>query len=95
MFSPLVFTRDETFRNWNQYLVLGRLKTGGSLAADFRAAQAELRTIGLRVAEAHLSTHFQKIFRPVPLLICGAGGNILGRLIFFCLRRGSSCWWLA
>jgi len=88
LFSPLVFNRDETFRNWNQYLVLGRLKAEGSLAADFGAAQTELRTVGMRVAEAHPNTHFQKIFRPVPLLICGAGGNILGRLIFLLFTTG-------
>ena len=88
LFAPLVFAPDETLRNWSQYLGLGRLKRIGSFQADFRAAQAELQTIGTRVAEAHPHTHFEKTFRPVPLLINTIGGNVLGRLIFLLFTTG-------
>ena len=88
LFAPLAFSRDETFRDWNQYLGLGRLKRRGSLQADYRGAQAELRTIGTRVAEAHPNTHFQKTFRPVPLLVQAVGGSVLGRLIFLLFTTG-------
>ena len=88
LFAPLHFDRDETHRNWNQYLGLGRLKHTGSFTADFGGAQAELQTVGARVAAAHPDTHLQKTFRPVPLLVHAAGGQILGRLIFLLFTTG-------
>ena len=88
LFAPLVFPRDETYRDWNQYLGLGRLKRRGSLQADFRAAMAELRTVGTRVAEAHPNTHFQKTFRPIPLVVQTVGGGVFGRLIFLLFTTG-------
>lgn len=88
LFAPLVFTRDETYRNWNQYLGLGRLKQRGSLRADFSGAEAELRTVGARLAAAHPNTHFQKSFRPVPLLVHAVGGPNLGRMIFLLFTTG-------
>jgi hypothetical protein len=88
LFAPLVFSRDETFRNWNQYLGLARLKQGGAFAADFRAATTELHAIGTRVAEAHVETHFRKTFRAVPLIVHTSGGGMLGRLVVLMFAAG-------
>jgi predicted permease len=88
LFAPLAFSRDERFRDWNQYLGLGRLKRRGSLQADFRAAMAELRTLGTRVAQAHPDTHSEKTFRAIPLVVHAAGGNVLGRLALLLFTTG-------
>ncbi len=88
LYAPLVVSRDETSRNWNQYLALGRLKRQGSFLKDLRGAVAELHTVGVRVARAHPQTHSDTTFQPVPLLAHTAGGSILGRLLFLLFTTG-------
>ncbi|MHC1769022.1 MAG: ABC transporter permease [Verrucomicrobiia bacterium] len=88
VWTPLVLSRDEKERNGCYYLGLGRMKSDLPMRASYTRAQAELRTIGQRVAALHPNTHHRKVFWAVPLLVQCVGGSILSRLLLLFFIAG-------